>query len=146
MNPFLNRELATVLRSMIEDHAEKVRTTEGVTNAEIVKVAIGFPYYRQEGTYHVGDVRRHPDTEQPYKCILEYDASTQTDWTIETATLWTPYHGISKDTAYPWSAPTGAHDMYKAGEYMTYTNGMIYKCLSDTAYSPEEYEQGWEIV
>lgn len=146
MNPFLNRELAIVLRSMIEEYAETVRTKEGVSDAEIVSVAIGFPYYKQEGTYHVGDVRRHPETEQPFKCILEYDASIQTDWSLDTSTLWTPYHGISKATAYPWQAPTGAHDMYKAGEYMTYTDGMVYKCLADTAYNPEEYEGAWELV
>lgn len=31
------------------------------------------------------------------------------------------------------------------GEYMVYTNGKIYKCLSDTVYSPEEYAAHWEI-
>ncbi len=142
----LSDEVARLLRQILEDYAETIRTTEGVTSDQIVKVAIGFPYYKQEGTYHVGDVRRHPDTEQPFKCILEYDASVQTTWTLDTPTLWIPYHGISKTTAYPWSAPTGAHDMYKAGEYMTYTDGTIYKCLSDTAYSPTEYAQAWEAV
>lgn len=142
----LSDEVARLLRQLLENYAETIRATEGVSNAEIVKVAIGFPYYKQEGTYHVGDVRRHPETEQPYKCILEYDASVQTNWDLSVGTLWIPYHGISKTTAYPWSAPTGAHDMYKAGEYMTYTDGLIYKCLSDTVYSPTGYAQAWEAV
>lgn len=34
--------------------------------------------------------------------------------------------------------------MYHAGEYMVYTDGKIYKCLSDTVYSPEEYAADWE--
>lgn len=42
--------------------------------------------------------------------------------------------------------PTGAHDMYKVGECMIWTDGEVYKCLSDTAYSPEEYAQDWEVV
>lgn len=34
---------------------------------------------------------------------------------------------------------TGAHDMYKAGEYMIWTDGIIKKCLRDTNFSPTEY-------
>ena len=34
----------------------------------------------------------------------------------------------------------------KAGEYMVYTDGTTYKCLSDTVYTPEEYAQAWECV
>lgn len=136
--------VAKLLRVILEDYAQNVCSKEGVSNAEIVQVSIGFPYYKQEGTYHVGDIRRHPETEQPFKCILEYDATVQTTWTLDTPTLWIPYHGISKDTAYPWKAPTGAHDMYKVGEYMTYTDGQIYKCLQDTVYSPTDYKQAWQ--
>ena len=40
--------------------------------------------------------------------------------------------------------PTGAHDMYKTGEYMIWTDGNTYKCIQDTNFSPEEYAQAWE--
>lgn len=33
----------------------------------------------------------------------------------------------------------------EAGEFMIYTDGNIYKCLSDTVYSPEEYAAHWQI-
>ena len=33
----------------------------------------------------------------------------------------------------------GAHDMYKAGEYMIWTDGTVKKCLRDTNFSPDEY-------
>ena len=39
----------------------------------------------------------------------------------------------------------GAHDMYKSGEYMIWTDGNTYKCISDTNFSPVEYAQAWEI-
>lgn len=29
---------------------------------------------------------------------------------------------------------------------MIYTDGKIYKCLSDTKYSPEDRPQAWEVV
>lgn len=34
----------------------------------------------------------------------------------------------------------------KAGEYMIYTDGITYRCLSDTNFSPEEYPEAWERV
>ena len=46
--------------------------------------------------------------------------------------------------AQAWEAPTGAHDMYKDGEYMIWTDGTIKKCLRDTNFSPEEYPADWE--
>lgn len=55
-----------------------------------------------------------------------------------------PLHGKTPETARPWVAPQGAHDMYHTGEYMIYTDGKLYKCLSDTNFSPEEYPQAWE--
>ena len=45
-----------------------------------------------------------------------------------------------------WITPAGAHDMYRVGEYMVYTDGSVYKCLADTVYSPEAYAQAWEIA
>lgn len=39
---------------------------------------------------------------------------------------------------------TGAHDMYKAGEYMIWTDGTVKKCVQDTNFSPDEYPADWE--
>lgn len=41
-------------------------------------------------------------------------------------------------------APTGAHDMYKSGEYMIWTDDTTRKCIQDTNFSPDEYPQAWE--
>ena len=38
----------------------------------------------------------------------------------------------------------GAHDMYKAGEYMIWTDGTVKHCLENTSFSPDEYPDTWE--
>lgn len=56
-----------------------------------------------------------------------------------------PLHGKSPEIARSWVKPEGAHDMYHVGEYMIYTDGAPYKCLSDTTFSPDEYAEAWEV-
>lgn len=102
------------------------------------------PVYEQNRQYEVGDVRLHPTTGNPKECITAYDGFVQQDWTIDTSTLWKPWHSRKKEYALPWEQPTGAHDMYKAGEYMVWTDGTVKKCVQDTNYSPDEYPQAWE--
>lgn len=138
-----DRKLLKQLRIFLEQ-ATQENVTETTTAKEVNAMSTLFPVYRQTGQYKVGDIRTDPDTRQPFRCILAYDADVQQAWTLQTPTLWVPYHGTDLDSAYPWKAPTGSHDMYKAGEYMTYTDGAVYKCLQDTAYSPEDYAQAWE--
>lgn len=98
----------------------------------------------KEDDYEVGDVRTDPKTGYPYECITQHDSISNPDWTIDNRTLWKPWHSKLKDYALPYEAPTGAHDMYKSGEYMIFTDKVIYKCLSDTNYSPFDYPQAWE--
>lgn len=91
------------------------------------------------GAYSIGDVRVYEGI--PYKCVQAHDGA----WNpAETPALWMQYHGTSAASARPWVAPTGAHDMYKAGEFMVWTDGTVYRCLTDTAYSPADYAQAWE--
>ena len=71
---------------------------------------------------------------------MEYDGSVQPDWTIDTSTLWKPWHSRKKEYALPWD------DMYKSGEYMIWTDGYTYLCKEDTNFSPEDYPQAWEIA
>lgn len=97
------------------------------------------------GKYVIGDVRMYEGI--PYKCIQAHDSTSNSNWTPDvTPALWMQYHGTSVETARPWLAPAGAHDMYKAGEYMIYTDGLTYKCISDTIYSPTDYSKAWEVV
>lgn len=123
--------------------AEKLEGNEDKTLA-IACMAMFETWVR--GVYKVGDIRTSPTTGYPYECILAHDSTVNTDWDISVRTLWKPYHSRKKDFALPWEQPTGSHDMYKVGEYMIWTDGNIYKCLSDTNYNPNEYAQAWQLV
>lgn len=111
-----------------------------------VKCLSLFPVYEQNKQHNTGDVVRHPDTGYPYECMTSYNGAVQQDWTIDNRTLWKPWHSRDPEYALPWVAPTGAHDMYRAGEYMIWTDGKVYECKQDTNFSPEEYPQAWENV
>lgn len=39
-----------------------------------------------------------------------------------------------------------AHDMYKAGEYMIWTDGMVHRCKVDTDRGPDVLPDNWEMV
>lgn len=94
------------------------------------------------GAYAVGDVRAEDGV--PYKCVQAHDSSANPGWKPSAnPALWTQYHGTSRETARAWAAPTGAHDMYLTGEWMIYTDGLPYECLSDTAYSPDGAPSAW---
>ena len=103
-----------------------------------------YPTYIQDKQHEVGEVATHPETGYPYECMTAYDGTVQQDWTIDNRTIWKPWHSRKAEYALPWEAPTGAHDMYKAGEYMIWTDGKVKHCLEDTNFSPEEYPQAWE--
>ena len=98
-----------------------------------------------QDNYKVGDVRTDPDNGYPYECITEHDSTSNPEWAIKNRTLWKPWHSKSVEYALPYEAPTGAHDMYKTGEFMIFTDGKVYKALQDTNFSPTEYAEAWEI-
>ena len=96
------------------------------------------------GSYAVGDIRNHAG--QTWECWQAHDNAIYPDNPQTWANFWRPLHGTSAETARPWVKPwAGTTDMYHTGEYMVYTDGKTYKCLSDTVYSPEEYAQAWEV-
>lgn len=105
-----------------------------------------FPTYIQNKQHEVGEAATHPETGYPYECMTAYDGTVQQDWTIDNRTLWKPWHSRKAEYALPWEQPTGAHDMYKAGEYMIWTDGYTYLCKEDTNFSPTDYPQAWEVA
>lgn len=87
--------------------------------------------------------------DQTWECFQAYDNAAYPDIKPGDPSWYTfnrPLHGTSPETARPWVAPMGAHDMYRAGEHMVYTDGKLYRCKSDTNFSPEDYPQAWESV
>ena len=99
------------------------------------------------GAYEVGDVRNYSG--QTWECFQAHDNATYSDITPDNAawfTFWRPLHGKTVATARPFVPVQGAHDMYRTGEYMVYTDGKIYKCKQDTNFSPDDYKAAWEVV
>lgn len=98
------------------------------------------------GSYAVGDIRNAMG--QTWECFQAHDNAVYPDIAPDNAawlTFWRPLHGTSPETARPFVTVHGAHDMYRAGEYMTY-EGQLYRCVSDTSYSPTDQTQAWEVV
>lgn len=94
-------------------------------------------------TNKIGEVRLY--NEYPYKVFQPHNSAQNPGWTPEAApALWTPYHGTTVDTALPFRQPTGAHDIYKAGEMMIWTGGTVYRSKADTSFSPAAYPAAWE--
>ena len=82
-----------------------------------------------------------------WECFQNYDNAVNPDIVPGNAAWFTfnrPYHGTSRETAREFIHPTGAHDMYKAGEWAV-QDGKFTECLSDTAYSLAEYPAAWKV-
>lgn len=105
-----------------------------------------FPVYVQNKQHDAREVATHPETGYPYECRTSYDGTVQQDWTMDNRALWKPWHSRKKEYALPWVAPTGAHDIYKAGEYMIWTDGMVHRCKVDTDRGPDVLPDSWETV
>ena len=130
----------TAYRAAMDAAVENAREDAAAFNKVAVMARSWTP-----GTYAVGDVRVYDGI--PYRCVQAHDSSVNPDWTPDaTPALWMQYHGTTPETARPWVAPAGAHDIYRAGEYMIWTDGQMYKCLQNTNFSPVEYAQAWEAV
>ena len=133
-------KLILFLRKLVLFLTQKVVSAGG----DPAEFDLGFPVYQQNASYKAGEIFRDQNSDQPFECLTDYDGNVHPDWNQSIATIWKPYHGKDKDHAYPWAAPSGAHDLYKSGEFMTFTDGEIYKALSDTAFSPTDAPQMWE--
>lgn len=98
----------------------------------------------QPGSYEVGDTYNADG--QTWECYQAYDNNTYPDIKPGNSAWYTfnrPLHGTSPETARSFVHPTGAHDIYMAGEYMIFSS-KLYLCKENTAYSPEEYAAAWE--
>ena len=90
-----------------------------------------------------------PEWEQVWKVYQNYDNSVYPD-IVPGQSAWLtfniPYHGTTPETALPFVPGQPAHAIYRSGEYMVFTDGIIYKCKLDTTYSPTEQPDAWEKV
>lgn len=97
------------------------------------------------GQFEAGNIRNSGG--QTWECFQAHDCAVYPDIKPGSAawfTFWRPLHGKSPETARPFLLVQGAHDMYRAGEYMVWTDGSIKRATQDTAYSPEDFPGAWE--
>ena len=139
----MKRADAVAFRRQIEQVFEKaapnMSTDEMIRSKDLCR-----PW--EQGAHLVGE--HYTAAGQLWTCFQAYNNAVYPDIRPGNAAWFTfnrPYHGKTKDTALPWVAPTGAHDIYQAGEYMVFTDGLIYKCLQATNFSPAEYVPAWEV-
>ena len=107
-----------------------------------VRVSVLFPYWR-EGKHNIGEI--YNANGQTWECYQAYDNAVYPDINPNNAAWHTfnrPLHGNTPDTARAFVPVMGAHDMYRKGEYAIY-DGVIYECITDTAYSPATYSGAW---
>lgn len=86
---------------------------------------------------------------QTWECYQAYDNDIYPDIKPGNTAWYTfnrPLHGKSQATARPFVPVQGAHDMYHTGEYAIWTDGKTYRCKQDTAYSPADQPDAWEVV
>lgn len=89
-----------------------------------------------------------PEWDQTWECFQNYDNSVYKDIAPGDPSWYTfnrPLHGKSPETARPFVAPMGAHDIYRTGEYAVWTDGKIYRCKSDNNFGPVDYPDAWEV-
>lgn len=83
----------------------------------------------------------------PWVCLAGYDNAVYPDIVPGNAAWHTfnkPLHGTSRETARDFVQPTGAHDIYKKGEWAV-QGGKFTKANQDTTYSLVEYPQAWDV-
>lgn len=82
-----------------------------------------------------------------WECFQNYDNAVYPDIAPGGSAWFTfnkPYHGTTRETAREFVHPTGAHDIYKKGEWAV-QGGKFTKANQDTAYSLAEYPQAWDV-
>ena len=98
------------------------------------------------GVYKPGDICNAAG--QTWECFQAYDSAVYPDIKPGESAWYTfhrPLHGTSPETARPFVPVQGAHDIYRAGEYMIF-DGTLYRCKQNTNFSPADYPSAWETL
>lgn len=137
-NLYLSKKQARTL----EDDEDRLHVTVLYDDWTAGNHTVGEVYNTHAGS--LGD-----EWEQTWECFQAYDNETYPDIVPGNAAWYTfnrPLHGKSKETARPFVPVQGAHDMYRTGEYMIFTDGKTYRCKQDTNFSPTDDAAAWEVV
>lgn len=137
------------MRSTGESKARALReSAKSMTGTEIIAQEDYVPDWRSDGDYTAAPVGTPVrDAGQVYTLIQPHNASYYPGTSpASLAALWRVRHTTDPAAAKPWAQPTSTSDMYLAGECMIWTDGLVYRCQSDTVYSPAEYGAAWTLA
>lgn len=129
----IRKEIETVFAAAVMQDDDKIRTS----------------YLCKEwvaGSHKIGEVYNAVD--QTWECYQDYDNNIYPNIIPSDPSWYTfnrPLHGKTPETARPFVPVQGSHDMYHQGEYMIFTDGKLYRCKSDTNFSPTDYPDAWEV-
>lgn len=141
-------ELSTSVKTMKSNISTFFRGKNDDTLVELLSLMEEWALENDNGvtnTFEVGDARKRNG--QPYTCIQGHGTEGDMNRAPEIArALWAIYHARSARFALPYAEPTHSGDIYKAGEYMLYTDDVIYRCIEDTDRSPEVLPGKWQAV
>lgn len=92
-------------------------------------------------SYALNDLRTEDGV--PYKCTQPHTHHGEPGWNPASgSSLWRRFHGVSKDTA--WEFTADAANPYMAGEWCL-ENGVAYRCKQDhTVFAPSVLHDAWE--
>lgn len=144
----LNDKLYAALSACVYMNSMALAGKAIETDDQRIRVSALYPDWKS-GNHIVGEI--YNANGQTWECYQQYDNAVYPDIIPENSAWYTfnrPLHGKTKSTARPWVQPTHSLDIYFKGEYMVYTDGVIYCCVAEhgTAYSPEAYPVGWKEV
>lgn len=120
-----------------------------ITDTEIIDNEEAVPEYNEKADYSgcaVDTPVRHGV--QVYGLVTPHNAANHPDTAPGTAggaTLWRIKHTTNPKKAKPWVQPD-AVNLYKEGECMLWTDGIVKRAKRDTNFSPDEYAGDWEDV
>lgn len=120
-----------------------VQGQQPTTDDERIKCGAIYPEW-SAGNHTKGEI--YTANGQVWECFQSYDNAVYPDIKPGNASWYTfnrPLHGTTAETARDFVQPTGSHDIYHAGEYAIFDT-KLYRCISDTAYSPADYASAWE--
>lgn len=143
----LNAYIPSRSQSII-NFMKKTLAENSTQDTETILMVAGIYPLWKAGKHKKGDYANAKGN--TWECTQDHDNDIYPDINPDNfqtwANFWKPLHGKSKETARPFCKPVaGITDMYLSEEYMIFKE-KIYRCLSNTVFSPEEYPQAWSVV
>lgn len=145
-----NKEfILNLMREQGKKEALELRSRSAdMTGTAIIAEESKIPLYdnsKDYTTWPVGSPCIHEG--QVYGLLQPYNAAHYPNTNpANLPALWRVIHTTNPNKAKPFVMPSSTSDMYLKGECMLYKDGVVYRALRDTVYSPEEYAADWEVA